>query len=163
LRIIDMETNQVFYPWKLDLANVTGAAVKGDNTVDNVEQITINTPVLGRQYKIVISNKGTLVNSFGQPSNQKYTLLVTGGNEQTLSNDNFNIKSKIFVYPTITDEIVNVETDLQINYINVLDSSGKLVDKTNEKQINISGFASGVYILDINTDEGKLVQKIVRK
>jgi len=163
LRIIDMQTNQVYYPWKLDLSDVTGAAVKGDNLVDNIEQITINNPVINRQYKIVISNKGTLVNSFGQPSNQDYTVLITGGSEQVLSNNNETIKSKIFVYPTLTDEIVNIETDLIIENVNVLDITGKLIYRTMEKQINISHFSSGVYILDITTNEGKLTQKIVRK
>lgn len=162
LRIIDTETNEVFMPWKLDLANVTGAAIKGDNTVDNVEQITINTPVAGRAYKVVVSNKGTLVNASGVAANQNYTLLITGAVEATMATNDV-VKSKLSVYPTVATDVVNVKSDAKLKKVEVIDLSGKLIFTSTKNQVNVSGLATGVYILNITTDEGVTSKKIVKQ
>jgi len=75
LRIVDTVTNEVFFPWKLNLNDVTGPEIKGDNTVDNIEQVIVNTPVTGRAYKVIVSNKGNLINDLGYQENQSYVLL----------------------------------------------------------------------------------------
>ena len=64
LRITNVQTNEVHYPWKLDVNAPRNPATKGDNTVDNVEQVLIDQPAAG-VYKIEVSNKGTLVNNDG--------------------------------------------------------------------------------------------------
>jgi len=45
-------------PWILDPNFPSSAATRGDNVVDNIEQIVINAPVPGRTYTITISHKG---------------------------------------------------------------------------------------------------------
>lgn len=162
LRIVDMETNEVYMPWKLDLANVTGAAVKGDNTVDNVEQITINAPVAGRAYKVVVSNKDTLVNASGTASNQTYTLLITGAVEATMASNDV-VKSQLSVYPTVATDVVNVKSDAKLKKVEVIDLAGKLISTTTKSQVNVSGLPSGVYILNITTEEGVTSKKIVKQ
>lgn len=63
-----------YYPWALT-SNPNNAAIRnGDNNVDNVEQVKIDTPASG-QYTITVTHKGTLVNN-----SQKYSLVVTGIN-----------------------------------------------------------------------------------
>ena len=61
LRITNVQTKEVHYPWKLDPNAPRNPATKGDNIVDNVEQVLIDQPAAG-VYKIEVSNKGTLVN-----------------------------------------------------------------------------------------------------
>ncbi len=61
-----------YYPWKLGSDPNNPATRVGDNTVDNVEQVKIDTPTAG-QYTITVRNKGTLVNG-----GQKYSLVITG-------------------------------------------------------------------------------------
>ncbi len=79
VRLIDISTNQPVaqLPWKLDPANPTAAATRGDNTVDNVEQISVENLPAG-QYAIRVTHKGTL-----QQGPQEFALLVssvaTGG------------------------------------------------------------------------------------
>ena len=61
-----------FYPWKLQ-ADPTALAIRvGDNDVDNVEQIKIDTPAAG-EYTITVTHKGSLVNG-----NQDFSFIVTG-------------------------------------------------------------------------------------
>jgi len=163
LRVIDTQTNEVFMPWKLDLSNPTGAAIKGDNLVDNVEQISIKSPVVGRKYKIVVSNKGTLVNENKVASDQKYTLLITGGNPANLDTSELDKLNSISVYPTVTKDIVNVQTTEKITVVDIFDMTGKKVSSSDKKQINISNLPTGVYIINIKTDKQSVSKKIVKQ
>ncbi len=60
-------------PWKLDVANPSSVANRGDNLVDNVEKVEVENAV--GSYTITITNKGTLVNNL-----QDYSLIVSGIN-----------------------------------------------------------------------------------
>lgn len=162
LRIIDTVTNEVYFPWKLDLANVTGAAVKGDNTVDNVEQVVIKTPVAGRNYKVVVSNKDNLVNDQGVSADQNYALLITGANPEVLSTSDIK-KNDLVVYPTVATDVVNIKTDANIQKVDLLDVTGKLISTTNKETVNVSTLSSGVYIINITTDKGVTTKKIVKQ
>ncbi len=69
---ITRNTN-TYFPWKL--VEPLGEAIRtGDNNIDNVEQVKIDTPIAGN-HTITITHKGTLVNA-----SQKYSLVITGIN-----------------------------------------------------------------------------------
>ncbi|WP_313377015.1 S8 family peptidase [Chishuiella sp.] len=163
LRIIDLDTNEIHFPWKLDLSNVTGAAVKGDNTVDNIEQISIKTPQIGKKYKIIISNKGTLVDDTRNSSKQTYTLLITGAKGESLATNDVVSKSNLIVYPTLAKDIVNIKTDNTIEKVQLYDISGKLISTTKSNSINVSSLSSGVYIINIKTDKEVVSKKIIKQ
>lgn len=163
LRIIDTKTNEVFLPWKLDLSNPTGAALKGDNLVDNIEQITIKSPVVDREYKVVITNKGKLIDSDSKEMSQLYTLLVTGATAGALNTDDLIVDESISVYPTVTKDIVNVQTNEKMIVVDIFDMTGKKVSSSDKKQINISNLPTGVYILNIKTDKQSVSKKIVKQ
>ena len=61
-----------YFPWKLDVLNPAAAATRGDNNIDNVEKIEIDSTVPGRTYTITVTHKGTLVRG-----SQAYSLLVS--------------------------------------------------------------------------------------
>lgn len=61
-----------FYPWRLQSSPTALAIRTGDNNVDNIEVIKIDTPVAG-DYEISITHKGTLITGA-----QNYSLVVTG-------------------------------------------------------------------------------------
>ena len=60
-------------PWRLDGLNPANPATKGDNIVDNVEQVVIDAPVAGATYRINVTHKGVLTNG-----SQEFSLVVTG-------------------------------------------------------------------------------------
>jgi hypothetical protein len=64
---------KTYLPWTLDVNNPSAAAVPGDNVVDNVERIDIDSTVPGQTYVITVTNKGTLVKG-----PQAFSLLVSG-------------------------------------------------------------------------------------
>ena len=61
-----------YFPWKLDADPTSDALRVGDNNLDNVEQVKIDTPVAG-DYTITVTHKGTLVDS-----KQDFSLVITG-------------------------------------------------------------------------------------
>jgi|GEM_PF-141697 len=87
-----------------------------------------------------------------------------------LSVSEFNKNPNIEVYPNPASDLVNFKSRQQlIHEINIYDLNGKLINKSNPKQleskVNISGFSNGVYLFvckdkDLNTLEvGKLIIK----
>lgn len=71
IRITDAVTT--FFPWILTNVATANAIRTGDNPIDNVERINIDTPTAGTIYTVTISHKGTLVDG-----PQKFALVVTG-------------------------------------------------------------------------------------
>lgn len=76
VRVLRIDNNQEFYPWMLDPLDPELAAGKGDNKLDNVEQININEPEQ-KSYTVIIRHKGEL---FPEEA-QNYSLIITGAGE----------------------------------------------------------------------------------
>lgn len=71
LRITRASTT--YMPWVMNPASPSASATRGDNTLDNVEQIVIADVEPGATYRITISNKNTLARGA-----QAYSLIVSG-------------------------------------------------------------------------------------
>ena len=73
------------------------------------------------------------------------------------------------IYPNPTNNVLNlsVKNGLAINQINVIDINGRTVKTINnvlnsETEINVSDLTSGVYMLNVNTNEGVAKSKFVK-
>lgn len=62
-----------YKPWVLDPKNPGFGATTGDNILDNVERINVDSTVPGQTYTITVSHKGTL-----QRGAQAYSLIISG-------------------------------------------------------------------------------------
>jgi hypothetical protein len=173
LRITNISTNEIFYPWKLDINNPLAAATKGDNLVDNVEQVLIDKPSSGI-YKIEISHKGNLVNNDSNiADNQKYSIIATGYDKIIPESEIIKqANSKFLVYPTqLTDleTVVNLDLQHNIENVSVYDISGRLLKSEQPNKsfhsINFNNYPKGIYIIHIKTDDGKnhpIIRKIMK-
>ncbi len=65
------------FPYVLNEYSATSAATKGDNTVDNEEQVYLPTPSNG-VYTLRVTHKGNLVNDQGVTSYQNVSLMLSG-------------------------------------------------------------------------------------
>lgn len=164
LRIIDTQTNNIIYPWKLDINNPMVNATKGDNTVDNVEQVLVDNPVIGRKYRIEVSNKGSLVNDNGVSASQDYAIIITGYNNGNLSvNDKVNLPNRYVISPNPTKgefyitNTSNSKKGLSKFKIEVYDLAGKLLlQQEGKEKISVSHLPNGLYLVKIVTPEGKI-------
>ncbi len=167
LRVVEVSSGAIYYPWRLDISNPTANATKGDNTVDNVEQIVIDNPTVNGIYRIEVTNKGSLVNQDGNPVAQDFALVATGTKKiVTMAANDLN-KEDVKIYPTRTKDIVKIELQNEVERIAVFDTNGKLVLETNNnaksQTINLNKFPSSVYIITVKTKSGIISKKIIKE
>lgn len=162
LRLIDFNSN-IYTPWKLDKSNVAGSAIKGDNDVDNIERIDINTPSSGN-YTLTVTHKGTLTNG-----SQAFSLILTGAN-LTLSNKELTF-NKVNVWPNPSNDKINIKIDRISGWSEILlfDIHGRTVFQEHlntfgsdlEYTLNSKQFSKGVYFLNIKNNGLRYNQKII--
>lgn len=168
LRVIDNETGTVYLPWKLN-ATSPNTAVKGDNTVDNVEQVVIDNPVAGRTYRIEVTHKGTLVNNAASPvtSPQNYSIIATGYGSILGTAEITNSASGIIISPTLTKDFVKVLKAPSKSTYNVYDLSGKKLQSgrisNGETSVDLSSYIKGIYIIEVKTDRDTISKKVIKE
>lgn len=166
LRVVEVSSGTVYYPWKLDISNPNANATKGDNLVDNVEQVVIDNPVADGIYKLIVTNKGTLVNQEGNSADQDFAWVATGTKKVTLASSTFD-KNEIKIYPTKTKDFINITSPNDIERIALFDMNGKIIlenYKTSKSQsINLNKFPSAVYMLLVKTKTGTISKKIIKE
>tara|TARA_B100000809_G_scaffold266716_1_gene330954 strand:+ start:11384 stop:13402 length:2019 start_codon:yes stop_codon:yes gene_type:complete len=71
----------------------------------------------------------------------------------------------VSVYPNPTTDFITIdESDFAIENVEVFNILGKKVKTTNKSRFSVNEFSNGVYILRINTTDGKIVTtKIIKK
>ncbi|WP_346984640.1 T9SS type A sorting domain-containing protein [Chryseobacterium sp. POE27] len=167
LRIIDLTTNTIYYPWKLDANSPLTPATKADNTVDNVEQVVIDAPVAGRSYRIEITNKGTLVDEAGSSAPQSYSIMVTGQTQSSLGTSDVATDNGIIVAPTLTKDFVKVLKAPKKSVFNVYDLSGKKLQSgtinNNEESIDLTPYIKGIYIIEVKTARETISKKVIKE
>jgi hypothetical protein len=168
LRVIDTANNTIYTPWKLNANSPLTPATKGDNTVDNVEQVVIDAPVAGRNYRIEITNKGNLVNNAGAGAPQDYSIIATGFSQQVLATgEDAKTDSSIIIAPTITKDIVKVLKAPKNSSFNVYDLSGKKIKtgtiSADEVSVDLSSSIKGIYIIEVKTTKETISKKIIKE
>ncbi|MDY0930629.1 S8 family peptidase [Chryseobacterium sp. CFBP8996] len=169
VRIIDTTTNIAYQPWKLDANNPTTPATKGDNIVDNVEQVVLDNPVAGRTYRIEVTNKGTLVNNATTPAPapQNYSIIVTGFTEVLGTKDVTSPANGIVIAPTLTKDVVNILKAPKKSSYTVYDLSGKKLQNgvinSAQETISLSSYTNGIYIIEVKTDKDVISKKVIKE
>lgn len=85
-----------------------------------------------------------------------------------LSNNEF-LASNVSIYPNPTKDMINISNSINatINSIQVTDLNGRtvksIVVNANEGQLNISDLASGIYMMNVSTDQGNITKKIIKE
>ncbi len=60
--------------WNLNPANPSAAATRGNNKIDNVEKVEVDSIIVGNTYTITVSHKNNL-----ERGSQAYSLIISGG------------------------------------------------------------------------------------
>lgn len=120
----------------------------------------------------VLSAEGTPFTSFTILDN------VTDNYESTTATvDNIQIKDlataavsdvrlsdAVSIYPNPTTEMLNVSTKYNVQNINVFDVSGKTILSVKDgKTVNVSALEPGIYVAKIQTEQGSITKKFIKK
>ncbi|MDQ0780775.1 S8 family peptidase [Chryseobacterium sp. W4I1] len=167
LRIVDTTTGTIYQPWKLNPLAPMTPATKGDNTVDNVEQVVIDSPVTGRTYRIEITNKGTLKNNAGANAPQNYSIIATGQIQAVLGTSEANALSGLAIAPTITKDIINILKAPKKSTFIIYDLSGKKLQNgvinSEKESVDLSTYTKGIYIIEVRTDKDVISKKVIKE
>lgn len=81
-----------------------------------------------------------------------------------LATEDFNAPH-VSVSPNPTSSLLRIETDLQISTISLFNVLGEqILTSEDQNSIDISGFASGIYILEIRSEDGrKFNRKVIKQ
>ena len=99
---ISQDGGVTFLPWVLDVATPTAGATTGDNVVDNVEKIEINTPEAG-DYIVRVSHKGQLLVN----DSQVFSLVIEG-----ISSEDFMVSTtnaNVLTCPELQTATFNID------------------------------------------------------
>ncbi|MCC8410429.1 S8 family peptidase [Mucilaginibacter sp. UR6-1] len=148
---ISSSATGVVNPWVLDPANPSSIATRGDNVVDNVEQVYIPSAINGETYTVSISNKGIL-----RTGRQDYSLIISGGRITQTSTTTPG--EGLTVYPVPASEYINAMLNIKTAgtvRIQLIDIGGRIVYDNSRTvqagnfntQIGVTNLASGTYVL----------------
>lgn len=72
---------------------------------------------------------------------------------------------EMMVYPNPVTNVININTEMAIDRVEIYNLQGQLVKfvSNNPQTINVSDLASGTYMLNIVTEDGLCVKKIVKE
>ena len=99
---ISQDGGVTFLPWVLNAATPTAGATTGDNVVDNVEKIEINTPEAG-DYIVRVSHKGQLLVN----DSQVFSLVLEG-----ISSEDFMVSTtnaNVLTCPELQTATFNID------------------------------------------------------
>lgn len=152
-------SSETFLPWKLNTGGIGFPAIKGDNTVDNVERVEVTSTASG-QYTVTVNYKSFLVND-----SQPFSLILSGTG--IALNRTENELKTISIFPNPTNDVLNFNLgDMStISDISIIDVSGKLITPRfdlNSKTIDVSNLQSGVYFVRFASEGKSLTKKFVK-
>jgi len=74
------------------------------------------------------------------------------------------VQNSISVFPTETSGNVYITSPEAVKSVNVYSLQGSLIKTvTNNTSVNLSNLLNGVYILEVNTQQGKSIHKIIKQ
>lgn len=149
--------------WPNGASDAPGTVVSGTITLATPINFTAN-PL----YAIFVGNGYSNANgtNTGTWSNIAYTL---NGVSETAASANDFITSKFSIYPNPANNILNISNaDFDIKQVGITDVNGRAIKTiiqsfpSQETTIDVSDLSAGIYMIVINTTEGKAVKKFVK-
>jgi hypothetical protein len=115
---------------------------------------------------------GATNQTFMPSANGDYAVIVDDGNcidtSACFSINNVGIEedkllNEIVVYPNPTSGIVQIESLVHVNNIDVLDLTGRIVlSYENNETADLTSLTAGVYLIKISTDSGDFVRRVLK-
>jgi len=144
---------------------ITTVRIYGDGGI-LMETLNVVGPVNSQTFFGLIADEPiSIIELEGQnESGELFGNFLFGANCFLSVND--NILSQLSLYPNPSSDIITINTPsgVEITSTTLYNLLGKIVlNNTNNNQINLSDLPTGVYILNITTDNGSISKKVVRK
>ena len=125
-----------------------------------------NFPKTGMWYELLTGQELNVTNAQMTMNMQKGQLLIYTDRKINTGTTNRNVKYNVefSLYPNITDGKMWVTTSTDVNNMSIYNMQGAVIRTySNTNEVDVSDISAGMYFMEINTDEGKGIQKFMKK
>jgi hypothetical protein len=125
-----------------------------------------NFPKTGTWYELLTGNQLNVTNTTIPVTLSQSELRIYTDQKVTLPNGISAPKydSDCTIYPSVTNQFVTVSSTSAVNSVKVYNLQGSLLQSFNNKtEIDISNLSNGLYLLEVNTLQGRSIHKIVKE
>jgi hypothetical protein len=138
------------------LGNANGENV----TANQLNRISgVSRAIEGVNYTTALDN-GTFVDE-NNPTASEIQAIIDQVNETLTLSDINTLEFKLYPNPTKTQFTIQLENRTALTSVQIYNNLGQLVLTSKETIINTSKLASGLYIVEIETDQGKSSTKLI--
>lgn len=134
------------------------------NLKSGIDTVKVFVPYVGVEHKV---NPLLLTSSGGKMFLTSNGSIYTREDKDVVDGIFSNVnedESKIKLYPNPVNDIVYLESDIDIAELNVLSIDGKVVlSGFGEEKLDVSNLLPGVYTISIQTSTGKVITKKIMK
>ena len=154
---LNISYNPAVVSLSCDNNDLTSLNVRNGNNTNYTLFTAVNNPDL---YCIQVDNATWSTTNWTNIDSQSYFSENCG-----LSVDENDLKSSLTIYPNPVTDVLTVElnNNLQLKSVNIYNILGKVVIQTDKTVFNLEQLSSGLYILQVETNNGTVNKRIVKK
>lgn len=161
------EIDPVYLAGQADEQTIYWVGIVMDSYLGTASYYGITTDVISNPAYVYDGDEGQWFEAYTvfedyEPSD----FLFTFSGDCTPLSVNDNVLTDISIYPNPATDILNIQTpaNIIVESVSMFDILGKNVNVTfTNGTINTSALSKGVYILQVNTNQGTLTQKVVKQ
>jgi len=71
--------------------------------------------------------------------------------------------NSINIYPNPTNGLINISTENTLNNVRILDFTGRVILTSKSKTIDLTSFENGIYFVEVKTNKGMSIKKVVKQ
>lgn len=84
-----------------------------------------------------------------------------------LADENFDLNKSVLFFPNPVEKTLHIQSPETINEIRIFNTLGAIIYETksnlsNDTMLNVSALETGIYLLEIRTNQGELVKKLIK-
>src|SRR6218665_4024 len=164
------------YALKYDIKTISAGAKIQIGTLSSPTNFSSFLPIAAEFIPVAGTTYVTAQNPATSGHNYVAIKFIPGGIHRAVTVDNVQwdllntlgidtpVKNTFSIYPNPATDFVAIQTDSEIKSVSVYNLLGQLVSTQKSKEINLSDMANGMYIFQINFENGeKAIQKILKK
>ena len=121
---------------------------------------TVQTPAPGTE--IGAGTETIEFEAIDQGGNSQFCSFILQVDE-ILSTDEFELNNQINLFPNPAKNYTSIESPFAIENVVIYSISGRIVDQIKSNSLNIQDLSSGVYFVEIATEEGTVVKQLIVK
>ena len=125
-----------------------------------------NFPKTGMWYELLTGQELNVTNTKMTMNMQKGQLLIYTDRKVDIGSGVNTVKAEIncTIHPNVTTGKVWISTTSEVRNVNIYNVHGALqLNRSNTSEIDASDLSSGMYLMEIVTDEGKAIEKFVKR